>query len=109
MGSDILTRVREVAHRRILFLPHALDRMNSPERMINRHEVRAVVFDGELVEDYPDDPRGHSCLFLGYGEEGRPVHVVCAPKDEYLAIITAYLPDPDEWTADWSSRKEIDE
>jgi hypothetical protein len=31
----ILTRVRESAAKRILFLPHALNQMNSPERMIS--------------------------------------------------------------------------
>ena len=35
---------------------------------------------------------GHSCLLLGRGEEGRPIHVVCSAKDEFLAIITAYVP-----------------
>lgn len=94
MDSDILTRVREVAQRRTLFLPHALDRMNSPEWMISRHEVRAVVFNRELIEDYPDDPRGHSCLLLGYGEEGRPIHVVCAPKENiWRSSLLAFRPD----------------
>ena len=32
-----------------------------------------------MVEDYPDDSRGHSCLMLGFGKGGRPIHVVCAP------------------------------
>jgi hypothetical protein len=30
--------------------------------------------------------------------------VICAPKDEYLAIITAYLPDPTQWTSDFKRR-----
>jgi hypothetical protein len=61
-------------------------------------EVRGVIEQGEVVEDYPTDARGHSCLLLGTGDGGRPLHVVCAPKDEYLAVITAYLPDEDEWS-----------
>ena len=65
--------------------------------MISSDEVEVVVAQGELIEDYPSDPRGHSCLMLGVGEGGRAVHVVCSPKDEYLAIITAYLPDPAQW------------
>ena len=60
---------------------------------------------GDLVEDYPDDPRGHSCLMLGFGEGGRAIHVVCTPKDEYLAIITAYLPDPHEWAEGFRQRR----
>lgn len=63
-----------------------------------------VVRTGEIIEDYPEDARGHSCLMLGRGRDDRAIHVVCAPKSEYLAIITAYLPDPDQWTPDFRGR-----
>jgi hypothetical protein len=102
--AGILIRVRESAATRILFLPHAIRQMSRPDRMISARDVREVITTGEVIEDYPEDPRGHSCLLLGF-PEGRPVHVVCSPKDEYLAIITAYLPDPDQWTGDYRSRR----
>jgi len=73
--------------------------------MIRTAEVKAVVSAGEVIEDYPDDPRGHSCLLLGGGDEGRPIHVLCSPKVDYLAIITTYLPDPARWTDDFRSRR----
>jgi len=79
--------------------------MSRPLRMISSNEVEAVISGGEVIEDYPNDPRGHSCLILGFGESGRAVHVVCSPKDEYLAIITAYLPDPDQWSEDFRQRR----
>ena len=104
--QDILRRVRDAAEKRILYLPHAVSQMNSPERMISSREVRAVIFDGATLEEYPEDVRGHSCLMLGHGDAGRPIHVVCAPKPEYLAIITAYLPSPDQWEPDWQTRRE---
>ncbi|WP_433926253.1 DUF4258 domain-containing protein [Sorangium cellulosum] len=44
-------------------------------------------------------------MILGYGDSGRPLHVVCAPKPDYLAIITAYIPHPDQWSADFKKRK----
>jgi hypothetical protein len=50
---------------------------------------------------------GHSCLILGFGERNRPVHVVCAPKEEYLAIITTYLPDPEKWFDGFSERMAV--
>lgn len=37
-----------------------------------------------------------SCLRAGYELDSRPVHIGCAPKDDFLAVITAYLPDPRE-------------
>jgi hypothetical protein len=100
-----LRRVREAAAKRILFLPHAVNQMNSPERMISTQEVRAVILHGLLIEDYPEDVRGHSCLMLGQGTGGRPVHVVCALKRDYLAIITTYLPSAEQWESDWQTRR----
>jgi hypothetical protein len=32
-------------------------------------------------------------------------HVVCAPRGDYLAIITAYLPEPGEWQPGFRERK----
>jgi len=104
--EKILERVRRAAAKRILFLPHAVSQMNAPERMISTREVRAVIFYGEVIEDYPDDVRGHSCLMLGRGDSDRPIHVVCTPKADYLAIITAYLPSPKQWESDWRARRE---
>jgi hypothetical protein len=106
MGTiDILASVRRAARLRILFLPHAIRQMLRPDRMIDRLDVRHTVEKGEVIEDYPEDSRGHSCLLLGFGEGRRPIHVVCAPKEDYLAIITAYLPDTAEWAADFKTRK----
>lgn len=105
MNLEVQKRVRDAAAKRILFLPHALNQMNAPERMISTQEVRAVVMRGAVIEDYPEDVRGHSCLMLGWGDKKRAVHVVCAAKSDYLAIITAYLPSSDQWEQDWQSRK----
>ena len=97
--------MREAAAKRILFLPHAVSQMNSPDRMISTQEVRAVILEGEVIEDYPDDVRGHSCLMLGRGVDDRPVHVVCTPKGDYLAVITAYLPSAEQWASNWRTRR----
>ncbi len=32
------------------------------------------------------------------------IHVVCAPREDYLAIITAYLPEAEEWSDDFKKR-----
>jgi hypothetical protein len=101
----ILEKIRDAAQKRLLFLPHAIRQMSRPERMITSNEVGAVIVRGELIEEYPQDPRGHSCLLLGFGDANRALHVVCSPKDEYLAIITAYLPDPAQWSEDYRRRR----
>lgn len=101
----IVEASRHAGQQRLLFLPHAIRQMSRPERMITPQEVERVVMTGELVEDYPHDSRGHSCLLLGFGDTGRAVHVVCSPKADYLAVITAYLPDTDQWSPDYRRRR----
>ena len=104
MGQDILTLARKAAAKRVLFTPHALSQMSHAERLIASDEVIRVVQTGIVIEDYPEDVRGHSCLILGFGQENRPIHVVCAPKPDFLAIITTYLPDQIQWSADFTKR-----
>ena len=103
-SEEMIQRMRSAATQRLLYPPHAIRQMARPERMIASSEVRAVVELGEFIEDYPEDARGHSCLLLGRGNE-RSIHVVCAPKEDYLAIITAYIPSVDEWEADLRTRR----
>ena len=102
--AAIITLVRTAVGKRILFLPHAIRQISRPERMISTADIRRVIFEGSVIENYPEDTRGHSCLMLGNDDGQRPIHVVCSPKEEYLAIITAYLPDEDEWSDDLTER-----
>lgn len=104
-NKSILDIIQDKASQRVLFSQHALRQMSRPDRMISTSEIRLVLHGGEIIENYSEDPRGHSCLLLGKGTSERPVHVLCAPKDEYLAIITAYLPAEEEWTNNFRTRK----
>ena len=100
----LLTLIRMRATERILFSQHAVRQMARPDRMISTSEIRQVLEQGEVIEDYPDNAGGHSCLIMGNGIGGRPVHIVCSPKDQYLAVITAYLPTQDEWSDNFRVR-----
>ena len=102
--TSIRDAVRQAAAKGVLFLPHAIKAMARANPMISRPEVEAVVAQGEVIEDYPEDARGHSCLML-HSLQGRPVHVVCSPKVDYLAIITVYVPDPASWSTDFRQRR----
>ena len=61
--------------------------------------------DVEIIEDYPDDPRGHSFLLVGFSGQGEAIHTLCSIHEETLVMITVYRPDPDLWV-DWRVRKE---
>jgi hypothetical protein len=101
----LLDLIKRSAKNKILFTLHAVEEMNAEEEIITTDEVRGVIFKGEIIEDYPEDKRGHSCLMFGGSESNRPIHVVCAPKEEYLAIITVYVPSLGKWTDDYKTRR----
>jgi hypothetical protein len=77
------------------FRVHALKRANL--RDINPLDVKQAVLTGEVIEDYPNDPRGPSCLVCGKGRDGDYLHVVCGLSHERIWIITVYHPDIKEW------------
>ena len=41
----------------------------------------------------------------GDSQNERDIHVVCAPKEDFLAVITAYLPAEDQWEQDLQTRR----
>ena len=58
----------------------------------------------EIIEEYPDDPRGPSFLLLGFTQEEQPIHFVCAVADVAI-VITMYRPNPEHWV-NWRVRRE---
>ena len=61
-------------------------------------ELESALLHCELLEDYPDDPRGPSCLVLGFTPEGTPVHAVCGGNPAgHLITITVYVPTMPKW------------
>lgn len=94
---------RKVANSRFEFSKHAADQILV--RDIRVQEVREAIANGEIIEHYPDDKYGPSCLLLGFTRARRPVHVQCSyPSRPLLKIITVYEPDPDLWI-DFKARR----
>jgi hypothetical protein len=73
-------------------------------RDIDDFEIEEAVVSGMVIEDYPEDKYGPSCLILGYTRSGRLLHVQVTypPK---ARVITVYEPSPDEWESDGKTRK----
>lgn len=75
-------------------------------RNITPEEVAQTVLAGEVIEDYPQDKYGPSCLLLGRTWNQRVLHVQCThPSRPLVKVITAYEPDPAEWDETWKHRK----
>ena len=78
------------------FSKHAVDQ--SIIRHISVQETREIFGDAEVIENYPEDKYGPSCLILGKTREGRSLHIQCSyPSRPLIKIITIYEPDPDLW------------
>ena len=76
------------------------------QRHISLAEVKEVIMNGEIIEEYPDDYPYPSCLVVGYTVKGRMIHTVIGIGDEKLWLITVYEPDPEQWSEDYRVRKE---
>nr|WP_240906100.1 DUF4258 domain-containing protein [Thiorhodococcus mannitoliphagus] len=97
----IITGIQEkIRSRSYEFSRHAVDQ--SIRRDISVGELEeALVGNIEIIEDYPDDKYGPSCLVLGYTSSGRALHVLCSyPSRSILKAITIYDPDPSQWIDD---------
>jgi hypothetical protein len=86
------------------FTLHALERCL--ERDISPEKIHQVVISGTVIEDYPKDKYGPTCLIAGKTKEGQVLHVQCSIEPVW--VITAYDPalQPTEWEAGYLKRKE---
>ena len=85
------------------FSKHAVDQ--SIVRRVTVQDLSEAVAAGEIIEDYPDDKYGPSCLLLGYTRAGRPLHIQCSyPSRPLIKVITLYEPDASLWI-DFKVRK----
>ncbi|MBN1395446.1 MAG: DUF4258 domain-containing protein [Pirellulales bacterium] len=99
-------RIRvKILRKQYEFSKHAVDQ--SILRDISIAELEeAIGGRSGIIEDYPEDKYGPSCLILGFTSAGRPLHVQCSyPGRPLIKIITLYQPDPTLWT-EFRTRKQ---
>ncbi len=75
------------------------------EEEITIADIEDAILVGEIIEDYPKDKRGPSCLLLGYVRE-RPIHIVLSIlPNGWLRIVTVYIPKAPKWISPKQRRK----
>lgn len=83
---------------------HAAERCR--QRGIKSKDIRHVICNGEIIEQYQDDYPYPSCLILGRDENNQVLHVCLSDEGTASRIITAYYPDINKWSDDFKKRRE---
>jgi hypothetical protein len=89
---------------RIKWTSHTLERMQ--ERGIEPTDIIFCINEGTIIEQYPQAFPYPACLVLGRSIDNRHLHTVVGHGSDMIWIITAYMPDNNEWLDGFSMRKE---
>lgn len=93
---------------RLNFLDKMVITKHSRERFVERdiliEDVCNVIATGEIIKQYPDDHPFPSCLIYGHSR-GKVIHIVASIDNNYIYIITGYIPSLDRWKNDLKTRK----
>ncbi|MBI1770298.1 MAG: DUF4258 domain-containing protein [Bacteroidetes bacterium] len=97
-----IKKVQKALRKKFYFTHHAVEKMI--ERKIDDAEIQEAIENGEIIEEYPKDKYGPTCLIYGLTKVRRPLHVLIS-YSEPLWIITAYEPKESEWI-NYTTRRE---
>lgn len=79
-------------------------------RGIRVQEVIEAITTGQVIEDYPDDKYGPSCLISGLTQANRNIHIQCSyPSRPLIKVITLYEPDSTQWNDNFTKRRKNDD
>jgi hypothetical protein len=99
--GDIIEAIRR---NRVRITDHADEEAQSDHFSFD--EIFASVFQGEVIEDYPNDRPYPRCLVFGETFKGEPIHTAWAYNEEnqWVVLIPVYRPDPQRWI-EWRKRR----
>ena len=97
-----------IRNSRIRITNHADEEAQADQLSFDK--IFVSVFQGEIIEDYPNDKPYPSGLIYGETFSSDPVHSVWAYNQEnrWAVLVTVYRPDPRRWI-DWRTRRPKDD
>ena len=105
MSVTFETIVELVGRGEVKISAHGYDELAEDDIFVK--DVVDTVSGGIVVEDYPNFPKGPCSLVLQKDRDGKPIHIVWGiPKgaDSPAVVVTAYRPNPDQWSEDFTRR-----
>jgi hypothetical protein len=104
--SVTFVRIRKlIEDRDVLVSSHGYDELAEDGIMIK--DLLSSIESAVVIEDYPDFGKGPCCLVRHRDEKGDFIHAVWGiPKGHKrpAVLITAYRPDPQKWTENYTRR-----
>ncbi len=101
--NHLLAKIKECFEQKTYKVSrHAQSRMG--EHHITETQIIEAMLsnDAEIIEVYPEDPRGPSYLVYRITKAGIILHVVVSEPPS-LAVITVYYPSLMEWMEGWQN------
>ncbi len=91
--ATIITDIQQKISARLYRLTVHAEREREADRITIRELEEALHSQCcQVIEHYPEDPRGASCLRLGFTELDLPIHTVCGISlPDMLIIVTVYI------------------
>ena len=98
VGYFLIMKIEEIfkiiENKEYRFSDHAVKRMI--ERNVSRAEIEESIYNGRIIEEYPEDKYSPSCLIYGQTNKKRDLHIHLSIPP-MIVIITVYEPSPEEW------------
>lgn len=105
--NDTLEAIKKlVANGQVRISEHGYDEIAADGIYVR--DIVAGVDRADVVEDYPDYPKGRAVPVLQFDRDARPIHVVWGIPKGFTSpavVVTAYRPSPDRWDSAFTKRR----